>query len=123
MLSIEKEWLEEGKSEGFEVGGKDSFDFGLEKGLELGKEVGYYEGACDAVLSDIECISKSEKTKERIRNVAIQMKKIAGEIDWSDASKEELSDQIDSIRAKYMQLCSLCGWKKEEPQAGKTLDF
>ena len=84
---------------------------------ELGKEVGFVLGFCQVLRKHLE----HEKKWIRIKGGVEAMERSIAEIDWSDPSKPELSDQMDQMRAKYRQICSMLGIAVVQAEADPDL--
>lgn len=113
-------WFEAGRKEGVEAGASDKEPLllGLEKGRDVGKELGFYRGACEywnewCQREDVQ----EDKRKVRVKTVVKQMLSTLDSMDLADPSKPELSDQIELVRAKYRQVCSVLGIHVEKQES------
>jgi hypothetical protein len=61
---------------------------------------------------------QDEKKWNRVKNTVELLERTIAAIDWADPSKPEMSEQMDLIRAKFKQVCSI--WGIAVVQEGET---
>ncbi|KAL9984753.1 hypothetical protein ACROYT_G007086 [Oculina patagonica] len=106
-----KEGYQDGKLKGLQEGRH----LGLIKGCEVGGEVGFYLGFVSMWL---EILQESPDAKQRCVKLLETMKRKILAIPVNDVTNEELFVNLENIRAKFKQLCSLLGVSAEYSGGG-----
>lgn len=102
---------QDGKLKGLQEG----CQLGLMKGCEVGGEVGFYLGF---VSTWHEILLESPDAKQRCTKLLETLKKKILALPINDVMNEELFANLEDIRAKFKQLCSLLGVSVENSGGG-----
>ncbi|WAR07253.1 LTO1-like protein [Mya arenaria] len=107
----------EGYKEGVEVGSRqgelEGNRLGWEKGAAIGSEVGFYAGFAQSLLEEMK---KGEDSKPRVISALEKMLTVSKEFPLTDPQNPDLQVQLEAVRTKFKQVCSLLGMKPEVPR-------
>ncbi|XP_013388078.1 oral cancer-overexpressed protein 1-like [Lingula anatina] len=100
------EGLQTGRTQGYNEG----YMLGKEKGADMATEIGFYDGYTGVMKSLIE-----ESTNEKTRKLKAleSLQDMIQSFPLRDPSYERLHSDLEKIRAKFKQVCSLLNVKPQ----------
>ncbi|XP_027045680.1 protein LTO1 homolog [Pocillopora damicornis] len=110
VVFLEERCYEEGHKRGYQdgllKGMEEGRELGMVKGSEVGGEVGFYLGFVSLWL---EILNETPDPKQRHIKLLETLREMISSLPINDVTSEELFVNLEKIRAKYKQLCSLLG--------------
>ncbi|XP_014670025.1 PREDICTED: oral cancer-overexpressed protein 1-like [Priapulus caudatus] len=101
----------EGYQQGLAQGYRDGFTAGKKQGIIIGKKVGYIHGFAISYLTLFETISfddEKDRSKHRRKIKALcDLIEMVDNFPLSDLQYDSFFEDLEKIRAKYKQVCSL----------------
>ncbi|XP_069479548.1 protein LTO1 homolog isoform X1 [Ambystoma mexicanum] len=101
------EGYEEGYSEGVHAGVNEGHQYGVLNGSKTGSEIGFYLGFALTWKSLLNtCTNEDDKLGKKLKALDI-LEGMISEFPWDDATNDKLQENLDKVRGKFKQVCSL----------------
>ena len=117
-LMLHEEWRREAEDEGRRAGlaDEEAVRLGRAHGRDLGREAGFAAGCCAALRETLD-----ERRWARVRGAVEAMEGALGRVNWEDAADAGLSHNMETVRAKYKQVCAVLGLQIKTATAEEEL--
>ncbi|XP_074662581.1 uncharacterized protein LOC141915073 [Tubulanus polymorphus] len=113
LIDVESRFQSEGFEKGFEAGKEsgfmEGFNAGVEQGRSIGSEIGFYNGFTKRLLTAFSAdkLDNEDKKYKRKVKALTSFQKMLMDFDMENTKSENFSEDLESIRAKFKQVCSL----------------
>lgn len=101
------EGYDEGYSEGVQAGLIEGHQYGALNGAKIGSEIGFYLGFTLTWRSILRSGTNEDDKLCKKLKVLDSLEGIIKECPWEDPTNAKLQENLDKVRGKFKQLCSL----------------
>jgi hypothetical protein len=103
----------EGEKNGKKAALFEGFKTGLRISIGINSELGYYYGVCENFTKLNQPVSSPSSSELKSFNLSCQIRDIISKIDISNPHNDVLINDLNQIRDKFKQFCSLTNFKSD----------